>query len=154
MGQDVPSSWKYAPFDSKKKKFTNPIYHKPYHITIVKKNNPGPGLNHEGVEKALKKQVFRSSHVFVIPKEKRINFTQVLAKRKEGIPGVSTYEGASLYDTISKRAEKNTFSKELQEIKKKNYNFVRVSEAESKAKSWIPGPGSYNLIPKRKDFNK
>lgn len=140
--------------DSKKKTFSNPWYHKPYHISPPKKNLPGPGQNYENIEKALDTQILRSSQSFVIPKAKKIYFTQTMIKNKEGVPGVSLYVGASEHNTISKNAEKNTFTKEMQELIRKNNKIIRFSEVEGKAKAWVPGPGAYDVLPKPRVFNK
>lgn len=127
------------------------MYHKPNFEPKPTKDNIGPGQYHDTISSVLKKQIYKSSKTFVIPKEKRVPFTQTASKRTQNNPGAGAY--SVTYNTIFFQAEKSKKTPEMQQVTKKNNNVLRFTESAVKSKAWVPGPGSYELGPRPKVYN-
>lgn len=146
-GQLVPSSWKYFPYEKKKKVFGNSMYHLPYYKPKPKKNNIGPGSYHDTFDQAFETKVLKSVPFFQFSKSKRVDLNTQKALQKKFVPGVGTYPGANDYNSIAANVEKR------KPIINK-YKFKRFTEMAGESKEWVPGPGSYNLAKRPKVYNK
>lgn len=144
--QDTPSSWKYTPYHEKTKKdYQNGIYHAPYFKEPKRpKVLVGPGSYNP--DKSVLSQVLNKTITFPLGKEKKKDLFTLSALNKSFIPGVGSYPNAGLNSTMQYR-----LSKKKPIIVP--YKFERISETFSKLKSWVPGPGSYNIGPLPRIYN-
>ena len=144
--QDTPSCWKYTPYHEKTKKdYQNGIYHAPYFKEPKKpKVLVGPGSYNP--DKSVLSQVLNKTITFPLGKEKKKDLFTLSALQKSFIPGVGSYPNADLNSTMQYR-----LSKKKPIIVP--YQFERISEVISKLKSWVPGPGSYNIGPLPRIYN-
>ncbi|CAG9322604.1 unnamed protein product [Blepharisma stoltei] len=103
------------------------------------KDKLGPGVYHDGVEKALKKQEGNQS--FIIPKSKTPNAVNLRAHLTRFIPPVGNYKDIDLAYT------KNHIFKRDRTAVINPYKTKSLLDEVQKNASWVPGPGSYDIVP-------
>lgn len=83
-----------------------------------------------------------------ISNEKRISYFQQRAMSNKHVPGVGNYK-----ETDRAYSNKIVIKKDRTAYIGK-YKYTRFTESVSKEKQWVPGPGSYNIIPFAKKEKK
>ena len=143
----MPSSWKYTPKPQFVEK-QNPTWKiiKPKPAKTKPKSKLGPGVYYDGIVLS-KKHVLKTSNSFTVPKSQRVSEVFKRAEKSRKFACVGSYKDVDL-------AYKNSI------VLKKNriptffpYEFPRFTEEIARRRSWVPGPGSYNIGPPNENVN-
>ena len=89
----------------------------------------------------MKEGRYKKIYTAIFPKSNSPNTIQVRAKLTQFVPGVGFYKN------VENAYTQNIVKPKGRSARIYNSKFKRFSDEVAKGKSWVPGPGAYNILP-------